>query len=68
MILRNYNIDNIYENIRSVFRDKGDDYIDLLKMSKIVESMVESGDFCSYPKEFCVEKAKTRILAKNRRT
>lgn len=59
MILRNYVIDNIYENIRSVFRDKGDDYIDLLKMSKIVENMVENGDFCSYPKEFCVEKAKT---------
>lgn len=53
-----YAIDSIYENIRSIFHDKGDDYIDLLKRSKIVESMVEGGDFCSYPVEFCVEKAK----------
>lgn len=53
-----YVIDTIYENIRSIFHDKGDDYIDLPKMSKIVENMIESGDFCSYPQEFCEEKAK----------
>ena len=53
-----YVIDSIYENVRSIFHDKGDDYIDLLKMSKIVEDMVKNGDFCSYPSEFCVEKAK----------
>ena len=54
-----YAIDNIYENIRNVAHDRGDDYIDLLKMSKIVENMVENGDFCSYPKEFVEQKAKT---------
>lgn len=33
-------------------------YVDSDKFSKIIESMVKNEDFCSYPIEFCVEKAK----------
>ena len=33
-------------------------YVDSNKFSKIIENMVENEDFCSYPIEFCVEKAK----------
>lgn len=54
-----YAIDGIYNNIRNIAHDRGDDYVDLLKVSKIVENMAESGDFCSYPKEFIEQKAET---------
>lgn len=33
-------------------------YVDSNKFSKIIENMVKNEDFCSYPIEFCVEKAK----------
>lgn len=40
------------------------DLVDFNLLYKIMRQMVNDGDFCSYPREFCVEKAKMLYFSK----